>query len=58
MKIKFIFAWYDIWIGVFIDRQKWCVYIFPIPCFGIRIYRERAMMKALQAAIDEPRDYT
>jgi hypothetical protein len=35
MKIKFIFAWYDLWVGVFIDRAKRKVYILPIPCVGI-----------------------
>lgn len=37
MKIKFIFAWYDLWIGVFIDKAKRKIYIFPIPMFGIVI---------------------
>lgn len=55
MKFKLVFAWYDFWIGVFVDREKKCIYIFPIPCVGIRIYREKAMMKALQRAIDDPR---
>ncbi len=35
--MKIIFAWYDLWVGVFIDRAKKNVYIFPIPCVGIRI---------------------
>lgn len=35
--IKPIFAWYDIWIGAFIDRPKRRIYIFPIPCFGVVI---------------------
>lgn len=33
--IKFIFKWYDLWIGVFIDKEKELVYILPIPCIGI-----------------------
>jgi hypothetical protein len=37
MKAKFIFAWYDLWIGIFIDKSKRRVYIFPVPCFGIMI---------------------
>lgn len=42
MKIKPIFAWYDLWVGVFIDRPNHRVYIFPIPCFGVRIqWRKR-----------------
>jgi len=36
-RIKFIFAWYDIWVGVFIDTDKRKLYIFPIPCFGFVI---------------------
>lgn len=37
MTIRPIFAWFDMWIGVFVDRPKRRVYIFPIPCFGIVI---------------------
>lgn len=37
IKIKFIFAWYDIWIGIFIDKSKRNIYIFPIPMCGILI---------------------
>lgn len=37
MKIKPIFAWYDLWIGVFVDTTKRKIYVFPIPCFGVVI---------------------
>lgn len=37
MRVKPIFAWYDLWIGVFIDRKKRRVYILPIPCVGLVI---------------------
>lgn len=36
-RIKFLFAWYDIWIGVFYDKKKKWLYILPIPMFGIII---------------------
>lgn len=39
MKARFIFAWYDLWVGVFIDRPKRRVYVFPLPCIGIVIER-------------------
>lgn len=37
MRIRPIFAWYDLWIGVFIDRGKRRVYFFPVPTLGIVI---------------------
>lgn len=35
--MKVIFAWYDIWVGIFIDRKKHLIYIFPIPMLGLVI---------------------
>jgi hypothetical protein len=35
MRIKPIFAWYDIWIGMFWDTRKRKLYILPVPCLGI-----------------------
>lgn len=36
-RIKLIFAWYDLWIGIFIDTKRRLVYIFLIPMIGIVI---------------------
>ena len=35
MKIRFIFAWYDLWVGAFWDRAKRRLYILPVPCCGV-----------------------
>lgn len=37
MKLKILFAWYDLWMGIFIDRIKGTVYVLPIPTVGIKI---------------------
>lgn len=35
MTVKPIFAWYDFWVGLFVDRAKRRLYIFPVPMFGL-----------------------
>ena len=35
--IKPIFAWYDMWVGAFVDRKNRRLYLFPFPCLGLRI---------------------
>ena len=37
LNIKLVFAWYDLWVGVFYDRPKQSLYILPVPCLGIKI---------------------
>jgi hypothetical protein len=37
VRVRPIFAWYDLWVGAFVDRSKRRLYIFPLPCFGVVI---------------------
>lgn len=39
--MKLIFAWYDFWIGIFFDRKNRYLYVFLIPCIGVRIKLKR-----------------
>lgn len=35
MTVKFIFAWYDLWVGAYWDRTKRRLYLLPLPCCGV-----------------------
>lgn len=37
MKIRPIFAWYDLWVGFYWDQTHRRLYVFPIPMVGFRI---------------------
>jgi hypothetical protein len=37
MRVTPMFAWYDLWVGVFVDKPKRRIYVFPLPCLGVRI---------------------
>ena len=37
MKIKLFFRWYDLWVGIYIDKKGKSVYIIPFPTIGIKI---------------------
>jgi hypothetical protein len=37
MRLGFIFAWYDLWIGAYWDRKMRRLYILPLPCVGIYV---------------------
>jgi hypothetical protein len=39
MRVQFIFAWYDLWIGAYYDRAKCALYVLPLPCLGVVISR-------------------
>ena len=45
MKVKFFFAWYDFWIGFFYDQYKETLYICPLPCCVIKIYKHYETVK-------------
>lgn len=37
MKISFFFAWYDLWIGAYWDRNWQTLYICLLPCCVLRL---------------------
>ena len=37
MKIRFFFAWYDLWMGFYWDSKRATLYICPLPCCVIAL---------------------
>ena len=35
--MKLIFRWYDFYVGIFVDTKQKYLYVFLIPCIGVRI---------------------
>lgn len=37
IKVRPVFAWWDVWVGVYLDRKASTVYVLPLPCIGIAV---------------------
>lgn len=37
MKVKRYWAWYDMWVGLYVDVKKRRVYWCPFPCYVVEI---------------------
>lgn len=37
MKVSIFFAWYDLWVGAYWDRQKRVLYVCPLPMVVIKV---------------------
>lgn len=37
MRIRPVFAWYDLWVGAYWDRRARRLYVLPLPCIGVAI---------------------
>ncbi len=42
MTVRPMFAWYALWVGIFVARKARRIYILPVPCLGIVIEWEQA----------------
>lgn len=37
IRVKPVFAWFDLWVGVFVDLKNQRVFVLPFPCIGVVI---------------------
>jgi hypothetical protein len=37
VKVRFKFAWYDLWVGAFWDRKSRTLYVCPLPCLLVSL---------------------
>lgn len=37
MSVRVSFAWYDLWVGAYIDRKNRVLYVCPLPCVLITV---------------------
>jgi len=35
VKVRLLFAWYDLWVGAYWDRKARALYVLPLPCVGV-----------------------
>jgi hypothetical protein len=51
VKVRPIFAWYDLWIGAFWDRGQRRLYILPLPCLGVVIQFKSALPRPCSSCL-------
>lgn len=54
MKIKFIFAWFDFWVGLFWDKKRQWLYFFPVPMFGVVVKAVPKGYKIVSGSLTHP----
>lgn len=37
VRVRPVFARFDLWIGIYIDRKTPAIYFFPLPMLGLRL---------------------
>ncbi|MEN0064945.1 MAG: hypothetical protein AAGA48_22560 [Myxococcota bacterium] len=46
LRIRAFFAWYDMWVGAYIDRVNRRIYVCPLPCC-VFVFERRSVLDQL-----------
>lgn len=41
LRVRLFFAWYDLWVGAYWDRDTRTLYVCPVPTIGVAIEVQR-----------------
>lgn len=55
MKIRPIFAWYDMWVGAYWDQKRRWLYLMPVPCLGVVIEFQNPLARKLRMEMERRR---
>lgn len=39
LRIHFFFAWFDLWVGLYVDQKTPAIYVCPLPCCVFLFYK-------------------
>lgn len=39
VRARLFFAWYDLWVGAYYDRNEGVLYVCPLPCVVLMFWR-------------------
>jgi hypothetical protein len=37
VRVTPFFRWYDLWVGLYVDRKGRALYFCPVPMFGLKV---------------------
>lgn len=51
-RVRVIFRWYDIWVGLYIDKCRRTLYFFPVPMLGFKFTKNNVDTPTLKGSVE------
>ena len=52
LRVRFIFAWYDFWVGLYYDRYQRVLYFCPVPMLCLRFQWQSERDRRIEVLYD------